>query len=176
MIAINKSNYKLVWKGLKISELCKMIESSIRSGKYPLEDQQQKAFANSVEVINRSDSEDLKSKDIKIEVRMQDLYTLNNYLPNIQHLPGVIETDVLDSFRMLCRRLGRVTADTEEIIIPNRLLFQKTSCIVRDLKPVDKIVSILNAIFKRYFDGWYHRIGIEALMVTHQNHYRTMFE
>ena len=98
MIAINKSNYKLVWKGLKISELCKMIESSIRSGKYPLEDQQQKAFANSVEVINRSDSEDLKSKDIKIEVRMQDLYTLNNYLPNIQHLPGVIETDVLDSF------------------------------------------------------------------------------
>jgi hypothetical protein len=113
MIAINKSNYKLVWKGLKISELCKMIESSIRSGKYPLEDQQQKAFANSVEVINRSDSEDLKSKDIKIEVRMQDLYTLNNYLPNIQHLPGVIETDVLDSFRMLCRRLGRVTADTD---------------------------------------------------------------
>ena len=78
-----------------------------------MEDQQQKAFANSVEVINRSDSEDLKSKDIKIEVRMQDLYTLNNYLPNIQHLPGVIETDVLDSFRMLCRRLGRVTADTD---------------------------------------------------------------
>ena len=67
MIAINKSNYKLVWKGLKISELCKMIESSIRSGKYPLEDQKQKAFANSVE----------------------------------------------DSFRMLCRRLGRVTADTD---------------------------------------------------------------
>ncbi|MGA7900814.1 MAG: hypothetical protein WCA39_18365, partial [Nitrososphaeraceae archaeon] len=53
------------------------------------------------------------SKDIRIEVRMQDLYTLNNYLPNIQHLPGVIETDVLDSFRMLCRRLGRVTADTD---------------------------------------------------------------
>ena len=171
MIAINKSNYKLVWKGLKISELCKMIESSIRSGKYPLEDQQQKAFANSVEVINRSDSEDLKSKDIKIEVRMQDLYTLNNYLPNIQHLPGVIEMDVLDSFRMLCRRLGRVTVDTVEIIIPNRLLFQKTSCIVRDLKPVDKIVSILNAIFKRYFDGRYHRIGIKMLLVTHQNHY-----
>jgi hypothetical protein len=88
-----------------------MIESSIRSGKYPLEDQQQKAFANSVEVINRSDSEDLKSTDIKIEVSMQNLYTINNYLPNIQHLPGVIEMDVLDSFRMLCRRLGRVTVD-----------------------------------------------------------------
>lgn len=111
MIAINKSNYKSIRKDLKISELCKMIESSIRSGKYPLEDLQQKTLADSVEVINRSDSEDLKSSDIKIEVRMQNLYTINNYLPTIQHLPGVIETDVLDSFRMLCRRAGRITDD-----------------------------------------------------------------
>ncbi len=92
---------------MNISELCKMIEESIHSGKYPLEDQQ-KNFTNSVQVINRSDSEDLKSSDIKIEVRIQDLYTVNNYVPNIQHLPGVIEIDVLDSFKMLCRRAGRV--------------------------------------------------------------------
>jgi hypothetical protein len=39
---------------------------------------------------------------------VQNLYTLNNYVPNIQHLPGVIETDVLDSFKMLCRRLERI--------------------------------------------------------------------
>jgi hypothetical protein len=90
-----------------------MIESSIRSGKYPLDDQQHKTLANSIEVINRSKSEDLKSKEIKIEVRMQNLYTLNNYLPNIQHLPGIIEMDVLDSFKMLCRRLGRVLDDTD---------------------------------------------------------------
>ena len=93
---------------MKISDLCKMIEDTIHSGRYPLEDKQQKLFANSVKVINRSDSEDLKTKDIKIEVRIQDLYTINNYLPNIQHLPGVIEIDVLDSFKMLCRRLGRL--------------------------------------------------------------------
>jgi hypothetical protein len=93
---------------MKISELCKMIEDSIHSGKYPLEDQQHKRFTNLVEVINRSDSEDLKSSDIKIEVRIQNLYIINNYVPNIQPLPGVIEIDVLDSFKMLCRRLEKV--------------------------------------------------------------------
>jgi hypothetical protein len=97
---------------MKISELCKMIEGSIHSGTYPLEGQQQKQLANSVEVINRSDSEDLKNSDIKIEVRIQNLYIINNYTPNIQHLPGVIETDVLDSFKMLCRRLARTGSDT----------------------------------------------------------------
>jgi hypothetical protein len=97
---------------MKISELCKMIEDSIHSGKYPLQDQQQKHFMNLVEVINRSDSEDLKSSDIKIEIRIQNLYTINNYVPNIQHLPGVIEIDILDSFKMLCRRLEKVVVDT----------------------------------------------------------------
>ncbi|HEX7142060.1 MAG TPA: hypothetical protein VF222_06250 [Nitrososphaeraceae archaeon] len=96
---------------MKISELCKMIEDSIHSGKYPLQDQQQKHFMNLVEVINRSDSEDLKSSDIKIEIRIQNLYTINNYVPNIQHLPGVIEIDILDSFKMLCRRLEKVVVD-----------------------------------------------------------------
>ncbi|HYT02088.1 MAG TPA: hypothetical protein VEL70_04190 [Candidatus Acidoferrum sp.] len=93
---------------MKISQLCKMIEDSIHGGKYPLEDQQ-KRFANSLQVISRSDSDDLKSSEIKIEVRIQGLYIISNYVPNIEHLPGIIEVDVLDSFKILCRRLGRMT-------------------------------------------------------------------
>ena len=104
-IKVSKHKIKL---DMKISDLCKMIEDTIHSGRYPFENKQQKHFADSVKIINRSDSEDLKTKDIKIEVRIQDLYTINNYLPNIQHLPGVIEIDALDSFKMLCRRLGRL--------------------------------------------------------------------
>jgi hypothetical protein len=92
---------------MKISELCKMIEDSIHSGKYPLDDNQ-RSLANSVQVINRSANDDLKSKDIRIEVRIQDLYILSNYVPNIEHLPGVVEMDVLDSFKMLARRLERI--------------------------------------------------------------------
>ena len=93
---------------MKISQLCKMIEDSIHGGKYPLEDQQ-KRFANSLQVISRSDSDDLKSSEIKIEVRIQGLYIISNYVPNIEHLLGIIEVDVLDSFKILCRRLGRMT-------------------------------------------------------------------
>jgi hypothetical protein len=74
----------------------------------PFEDQQ-KRFANSMQVINRSDSDDLNSSEIKIEVRIQGLYNFSNYVPNIEHLPGVIEVNVLDSFKILSRRLGRVT-------------------------------------------------------------------
>jgi hypothetical protein len=84
-----------------------MIEDSIHDGKYPLEDQQ-KHFANSLQVINRSDSDDLKSSEIIIEVRINGLYITSNYVPNIEHLPGIIEVDVLDSFKILCRRLGRM--------------------------------------------------------------------
>jgi hypothetical protein len=51
----------------------------------------------------------LKSSDIKIEVRIQGLYIISNYVPNIEHLPGIIEVDVLDSFKILCRRLSRIT-------------------------------------------------------------------
>jgi len=90
-----------------------MIEESIRNRKYTLEDQQQKHLAHDVEVINKTDSEDLKNADIKIQVRIQNLYTLNNYVPNIEHLPGVIEMDVLDSFKMLCRRVTRIQATSE---------------------------------------------------------------
>lgn len=96
---------------MKVSELCKMIEDSIHRGKYPLDDQQQR-FANLVQVINRSDSDNLKGNDIKIEVRIQDLYTINNYISNIQHLPGAIEIDVLDCFKILCRRSERIVEDT----------------------------------------------------------------
>ena len=91
---------------MKVSELCKMVQDSIHSGKYPLEDNQ-RDLANSIQIINRSSSDDLKSSDIKIEVRLQDLFVLNNYVSNIQHLPGIIEIDALDSFKMLCRRLER---------------------------------------------------------------------
>jgi hypothetical protein len=33
---------------------------------------------------------------------------LNNYIQSIQHLPGVIEIDALDSFKMLSRRVERI--------------------------------------------------------------------
>ncbi|MDQ4073616.1 MAG: hypothetical protein M3162_04845 [Thermoproteota archaeon] len=108
---------------MKISELCKMIQDAIHSGKYPL-DEQQKHFASSLKVINKSGSEDMKSSDIKIEVSIENLYTLNNYIPSIRHLPGVIEIDVLDSFKMLSRRLGRVEEQnrgTGLIEKPNRI-------------------------------------------------------
>jgi hypothetical protein len=65
-------------------------------------------MAGLVQIINRSSSDDLKDKDIMIEVRIKDLYVLNNYIQSIQHLPGVIEIDALDSFRMLSRRAGRI--------------------------------------------------------------------
>jgi hypothetical protein len=94
---------------MKISELCKMIEDSIHSGRYPLGQDTEKQMAGLVQVINRSSSDDLKdNKDIKIEVRIKDLYVLNNYIQSIQHLPGVIEIDALDSFKMLSRRVGRI--------------------------------------------------------------------
>ena len=93
---------------MKISELCKMIEDSIHSGRYPLDQDIEKETAGLVQIINRSSSDDLKDKDIKIEVRMNDLYVLNNYIQGIQHLPGVIEIDALDSFKMLRRPLGRI--------------------------------------------------------------------
>ena len=93
---------------MKISELCKMIEDSIRSGRYPLDNNTQKKLAGTLQVANRSDSEDLKGSDIRIETRVQELYVINNYIPNIQHLPGVIELDVVDSFKMICRKLERL--------------------------------------------------------------------
>ena len=96
---------------MKISELCSMIQESIQAGKYPLENANQKKYVKFVKIINRSDSEDLKSKDIRIEVRIQDLFTLNNYVANIEHLPGIIEMDILDSYKMLSRRAEMVSSN-----------------------------------------------------------------
>ncbi|HEX5891483.1 MAG TPA: hypothetical protein VFY41_01355 [Nitrososphaeraceae archaeon] len=90
-----------------------MVQDSIHSGKYPLENNQ-KGLANSIQIINRSSKDDLESSDIKIEVRLQDLFVLNNYVPNMQHLPGIIEIDILDSIKMLCRRLERIEKSTNE--------------------------------------------------------------
>jgi hypothetical protein len=92
---------------MKVSELCKMVQDSIHLGRYPLDDDQ-KDSANSIQVINRSSIDDLKGQEIKIEVRLKDLYVLNNYVSGMRHLPGIIEIDILDSFKMLCRRLERV--------------------------------------------------------------------
>ena len=49
---------------MKISDLCKMIEDSIRSNKYFFENEQQKHFSKFIEIINRSETDDLKSNDI----------------------------------------------------------------------------------------------------------------
>ncbi|TLY05939.1 MAG: hypothetical protein E6K92_00460 [Thaumarchaeota archaeon] len=93
---------------MRISELCKMIEDSIRSGRYPLDTDVQKKLAAALQVINRSDGEDLKGSNIRIETRVQELYVVSNYVPNIEHLPGVIELDIIDSFKMICRKLERL--------------------------------------------------------------------
>ena len=90
---------------MRISELCKMIEDSIRSGRYPLDTDVQKKLAAALQVINRSDGEDLKGSNIRIETRVQELYVVSNYVPNIEHLPGVIELDIIDSFKMIGRKL-----------------------------------------------------------------------
>lgn len=93
---------------MKVSQLCSMIEDSIRSGRYPLETETQKKFAELLQVANRSENDDLAAANIKVETRVKDFYVLNNYIPNIEHLPGVIELDVLDSFKMICRKLERI--------------------------------------------------------------------
>ncbi|MCI0559827.1 MAG: hypothetical protein MN733_15160 [Nitrososphaera sp.] len=93
---------------MKIGELCKMIEDSIHSGRYPFDTEVQRKCASLLQVINRSDTDDLRGSDIKVETRVQNLFVLNNYLPELQHLPGIIELDVLDSFKMICRKLERL--------------------------------------------------------------------
>lgn len=98
---------------MKISQLCQMIQNSFQDGKYPLEEQH-RHFSNSLQVINRSDSDDMQSDEIRIEVNIRGLYVLSNYVPNIEHLPGLIEADVLESYKILCRRLGRIKDNTEK--------------------------------------------------------------
>jgi len=42
---------------------------------------------------------------------------MNNYVSEITHLPGMIEMDALDSFKMLSRRIDRVKNDLSNITI-----------------------------------------------------------
>ncbi|TVP39411.1 hypothetical protein [Candidatus Nitrosocosmicus arcticus] len=102
---------------MKISELCEMIEDSFRSGKYPLTQETEKQRSKLVKVINRSSSEDLKGDNIIIETRINDFFVMNNYVSEITHLPGMIEMDTLDSFKMLSRRMDRIKNDVNDITI-----------------------------------------------------------
>ena len=102
---------------MQISELCKMIEESFRSGKYPLTQESEKQKSQLVKVINRSDSEDMKGDNIIFETRITDFFVMNNYVSEITHLPGMIEMDALDSFKMLSRRIDRVKNDLSNITI-----------------------------------------------------------
>ena len=95
---------------MKISQLCSMIQDSVRSGRYQLDNEIQKKCATALQVTNMSGSDDEldNANNIQIETRINDLFVLNNYVPSIRHLPGVIELDVLDSFKIICRRLERI--------------------------------------------------------------------
>lgn len=92
---------------MKASELCAMIQESVRSGRYPLATDTEKKFAGSLQVSLKSGADDLKAS-IAVEVRVHDFYVVNNYVPNIQHLPGVIESEAIDSYRMICRKIDRL--------------------------------------------------------------------
>ena len=94
-----------------------MIEESFRSGKYPLTQESEKQKSQLVKVINRSASEDMKGDNIVIETRIRDFFVMNNYVSEITHLPGMIEMDALDSFKMLSRRIDRVKNDLSNITI-----------------------------------------------------------
>ena len=77
-----------------------MIEESFRSGKYPLTQESERQKSQLVKVINRSATEDMKGDNIIIETRISDFFVMNNYVSEITHLPGMIEMDTLDSFKI----------------------------------------------------------------------------
>jgi hypothetical protein len=93
---------------MKVSELCSMIEESIKSGRYPLETETQKKCAKMLKVTSKAASDDLRSGDAAVEVRVGDLYVATNFSQDMQHLPGVIEADVLESFKIICRKVDRI--------------------------------------------------------------------
>lgn len=95
---------------MKLSQLCSLIQDSIRSGRYPMETDTQKRFASSVIVANRSDPDASldDARNAAVEVKVDELYVINSYVPNMKHLPGIIEADALDSFKMICRRIDRI--------------------------------------------------------------------
>jgi hypothetical protein len=88
-----------------------MIQDSIRSARYPFSTDVEKRLAPQVQVTPKGGSEDqLSSGDIAVEVRVQNFYVLTNYVSGISHLPGLIEADVIESFKMICRRFDRLDA------------------------------------------------------------------
>ncbi|NWG37111.1 hypothetical protein [Nitrososphaera sp.] len=93
---------------MKVSELCGMIEESIKSGRYPLETDTQKKCAGLLKVTSKAAFDDLRSGDAAVEVRVGDIYVATNFSQNMQHLPGVIEMDVVDSFKLICRKVERI--------------------------------------------------------------------
>lgn len=94
-----------------------MIEESFRSGNYPLTQETEKRLSKLVKVINRSSSDEMKGDNIIIETRISDFFVMNNYMSKITHLPGMIEMDALDSFKMLSRRIDRIKNDVNNIAI-----------------------------------------------------------
>lgn len=93
---------------MKVSELCGMIEGSIKSGRYTLDTETQKKCAALLQVTSKAASDDLRSGDAAVEVRVGDLYVATNFSQSMQHLPGVIEMDVLDCFKLICRKVERI--------------------------------------------------------------------
>lgn len=87
-----------------------MIEDSVRSGRYPLETETQKKCAYLLKVTSKSASDDLRSGDAAVEVRVGDIYVVTNFSQNMRHLPGVIEADVIDAFKLICRKVDRMDA------------------------------------------------------------------
>ena len=94
-----------------------MIEKSFHSGKYPLAHEIEKQRSKLVKVINRSSSDDMKGDNIIIETRINEFFVMNNYVSEITHLPGMIEMDSLDSFKMLNRRIDRIKNDSSNITV-----------------------------------------------------------
>lgn len=102
---------------MKISSLCNMIQEAIINGRYPLSEEERR-LANIISIKNKSQNDDLNAPFIQIEVRIKEMFVINGYISNIQHLPGIIEMDILDSFKMLCRRTNRIREyDSRDITI-----------------------------------------------------------
>lgn len=107
---------------MKISALCKLIEESLHSGKYPLSSEIEKQLSQRVQISNISSTDSLKDESIIIETKLDDFYVINNYSSNLTHLPGLIEMDSLDSFKILSRRVNRINKNG-----PDEVTFKKTS-------------------------------------------------
>lgn len=98
---------------MKTSELCKLIEESLQTGKYPFSSEIERRTSPRVQINNKSSTDSLKDENIIIETKLDDFYVINNYNSKLLHLPGIIEMDSIESFKMLSRRLGRINQTTE---------------------------------------------------------------